>query len=378
VNDNLPLTIFQVLEFNQFDTGSVHQMFQAAAGLRERGHDVTVISRPGGLLSQRAEDAGLAFAAFPFAGQADLRTIRGIAALVAKRRPDVIHVHKGLAHSLAATWLHPVGAFVVNRGVSFPLDIWNRIKYRTARVDRVVTVCDEIRRVIIESGRLPAAKVDVIYAGTDVALFDPALWPRDSFRREKKIDDDRFLIAQVGVRDWKGWKELIDSVSDVASEMSTVHLALIGCRSEREAQAVLSYARRAGIGAHVTAVEYRADMPNLFAACDLVVDASWAGTGITGTIREGMAMGKPVIATDCGGNGELVSSPEVGFLIPMKDRRALTGAIRKVIGDPAASARIGRNALEHVREHFSKELRITRLEGLYRRILAGKPGRDEE
>jgi glycosyltransferase involved in cell wall biosynthesis len=377
VNDNRPLTIFQILEFNQFNTGSVHQMFQAAVGLRERGHDVTVISRAGDVLSRRAEDEGIAFAAFPFAGQADLRTIRGIAALVANRKPDVIHVHKGLAHSLsmAATWLHPVRAFVVNRGVSFPLDVWNRIKYRTARVDRVVTVCDEIRRVIIESGRLPPAKVEVIYAGTDLALFDPALWPRDSFRREKKIDDDRFLIAHVGVRDWKGWQELIDSVAVVASEMSAVHLALVGCRSQSEAEDVLSYARRAGVGAHVTAVEYRADMPSVLAACDLVVDASWAGTGITGTIREGMAMGKPVIATDCGGNGELVSSPEVGFLIPMKDRTALTAAIRRVIGDPVASARIGKNARSHVRDHFSKELRITRLEELYRRILAGNPAR---
>ena len=379
VNDNRPLTIFQILEFNQFNTGSVHQMFQAAVGLRERGHDVTVISRADEVLARRAAEHQIAFAAFPFAGQADLRTIRGIAALVGSCKPDVIHVHKGLAHSLsmAATWLHPAGAFVVNRGVSFPLDVWNRIKYRTSRVDRVVTVCQQIREVIIESGRLPREKVEVIYAGTDVILFDPARWPRHSFRQEKQIGEDRFLIAQVGVRDWKGWKELIDSVSDVAPEVPAVHLALIGCRSAAEAEQVLSYARGAGVGSRVTAIEYRADMPNVFAACDLVVDASWAGTGITGTIREGMAMGKPVIATDCGGNGELVSSPEVGFLIPMMERVALTDAIRRVIGDPVASTRIGKSAMEHVRAHFSKELRITRLEELYRRILAGKPAREK-
>jgi glycosyltransferase involved in cell wall biosynthesis len=377
VSHESPLRIFQILEFNQFNTGSVHQMFQAAVGLRERGHEVTVISRPDELLARRAAENGIAFAAFPFSGQADLRTIRGIAALAGSAKPDVIHVHKGLAHSLsmAATWRRPAGAFVVNRGVSFPLDVWNRIKYRTPRVDRVVTVCEQIRMVIIRSGRLAPEKVEVIYAGTDVTLFDPARWLRHPFRVEKAIGEDRFLIAQVGVRDWKGWMELIDSVVDVATETPAVHLALIGCRSASEAEAVLSYARRAGIEGHVTAVEYRSDMPNVFAACDLVVDASWAGTGITGTIREGMAMGKPVIATDCGGNGELLSSPEVGLLVPMKDRAALTGAIRKVIGDPAASARMGQKAREHVRAHFSKELRITRLETLYRRILESKGAR---
>ena len=40
------MRIFQILEFNRFDTGSVHQMFQAAVGLRERGHEVTMVSRP--------------------------------------------------------------------------------------------------------------------------------------------------------------------------------------------------------------------------------------------------------------------------------------------------------------------------------------------
>jgi glycosyltransferase involved in cell wall biosynthesis len=119
----------------------------------------------------------------------------------------------------------------------------------------------------------------------------------------------------------------------------------------------------------VSAVEYRTDMPSVFASCDLVVDASWAGTGITGTIREAMAMQKPVIATDAGGNRELVSSPEVGWLIPMRDRAALTSAMLTVIEDRRRAARVAENAREHVSAGFSKELRITRLEDLYARIL---------
>ena len=61
---------------------------------------------------------------------------------------------------------------------------------------------------------------------------------------------------------------------------------------------------------------YRRDMPEVLAACDVVVDASWAGTGITGTIREAMALGRPVIASDCGGNSELVTDDECGLIVP--------------------------------------------------------------
>jgi glycosyltransferase involved in cell wall biosynthesis len=364
------MKVFQILEFNQFNTGSVHQMFQAASGLRERGHEVTVISRPDPILAAKCREHGVEFAGLPLRHQFDIRSMLALRRLVRAKRPDVIHVHKGIAHALAlaATARDPVGAFVVNRGVSFPLDVWNRGKYRTKRVDRVVTVCQQIKDVIVSSGRLPAGKVEVVYAGTDVALFDPDRWDARAFRREKNIADDRFLIAQVGVRDWKGWKELIDSVSDIAPSYPNVHLALIGCRNDEEKNEVLAYAGNLP----VSAFEYRTDMPNVFASCDLVVDASWAGTGITGTIREAMSMRKPVIASDAGGNRELVSSGDVGWLIPMKDRAALTNALREVMDDPARREMVARRAREHVVNGFSKELRITRLESLYRMIVESK------
>jgi len=368
------MKIFQILEFNQFNTGSVHQMFQAATGLRERGHEVSILSKPDPVLEAKAREHDVRFHGLPFRHQFDFDTVRRLRRLIRAERPDVIHVHKGVSHALAlaAMWHERAGAFVVNRGVSFPLDLWNRGKYRTRRVDRVVTVCRQIKDVIVSSGKLPDEKVEVVYAGTDVTLFDPAKWDARAFRREKNIGDDRFVIAQVGVRDWKGWKELIDSVSDVAPRHPNVHLLLIGCRDDAEAAGVREYASAKHIAGHVTAVEYRTDMPNVFASCDLVVDASWAGTGITGTIREAMAMRKPAIATDAGGNRELVSSPAVGWLIPMRDRAALTGALLEVIEDPARAEHVGRAAREHVVNGFSKALRINRLEDLYASILRAK------
>jgi glycosyltransferase involved in cell wall biosynthesis len=367
------MRIFQILEFNQFNTGSVHQMFQAATGLRERGHDVTIVSRPDPKLQSRAQVHRVAFVGLPLRNQFDVASVRDLRRLIRERKPDVIHVHKGVAHSLAlaATYLQPVPAFVVNRGVSFPLDRWNRLKYRTRRVDRVVTVCEQIRGVVIKSGKLRSDKVTVVYAGTDVDVFDPARIDRESFRSEKQIPSDRFLVAQVGVRDWKGWKDLVEAVKEVPG----AHLALIGCRNDKETAEVRAFAEARGIGDRFTPVEYRDDMPNVLGSADLVVDASWAGTGITGTIREGMAMEKPVIATDCGGNSELVSSAEVGWLVPRRDQTALVSAIRTVIGDRNRATEIARRARRHVIRGFSKEIRISRLERLYSEIITFKRAR---
>ena len=82
-----------------------------------------------------------------------------------------------------------------------------------------------------------------------------------------------------------------------------------------------------------------------------------------------MAMRKPVIATDCGGNRELLSSRDVGWLVPMRSTAALSEAMADVIDDPARASSVAANARAHVVNGFSKELRITRLEELYSGVM---------
>ena len=83
-------------------------------------------------------------------------------------------------------------------------------------------------------------------------------------------------------------------------------------------------------------------------------------------------MQKPVIATDCGGNRELVSSPDVGWLVPKRDVAALAGAITAVMNDPSNAARVAANARLHVVNGLSRDLRIAKLEALYGEIRASR------
>jgi glycosyltransferase involved in cell wall biosynthesis len=367
-----PLTIVHVLEKNRLDTGSVQQMLQAATGLRDRGHRVIIVSRPGGDLEGRAREDGLDLVPMPLRSEIDLRTIARLRSLFRERRPDVVHVHKGLAHTLAlaAAWTAPPPAFVVNRGVTFPLSLWNAPKYRSRRVDRIVAVSESVRDVLVRSGRVPAAKIDVIYAGTDVRRFDPARWSREEFRAEKGIGPDEALLLLVGLRAWKGWSDLVDTAARLLPRHPRLRVVLVGCRSERVAAEVRGRAVASGIGDRVLVVEYREDMPRVLAAADCVIDASWEGTGITGAIREAMAMERPVIATDCGGNRELV--PGHGWIVPRRDAAALAAAIDEVLASPERAREIGRAARARVVAGFSMARRIERLEELYREIIEGK------
>ncbi|HMA17294.1 MAG TPA: glycosyltransferase, partial [Thermoanaerobaculia bacterium] len=124
-----------------------------------------------------------------------------------------------------------------------------------------------------------------------------------------------------------------------------------------------------GIGGRVLAIGFRIDMPDVLAAADAVADLSYEGLGITGTIREAMALGKPVVASAAGGNPELVQHEVSGLLVPPRDPTATASALSRVLSDPGLVARLGRAARERVEKGFSTEVRLDRIEELYRSLV---------
>ena len=365
------LSIVHALEKNRLTTGSVVQMLEAARGLAARGHRVTVVSRPGGDLETACEAAGVGFLALPLKNEFDVGSARAMRRLLRERAVDIVHVHKGRPHAIAlmaAAGLGPRPVLVVNRGVSFPLDLFNKWKYRHRRVGAVVCVAEAIREVVIRSGGVRPGRVVTIHAGTDTDRFDPARVETGAVRRELGLAPDDLLVGQVSVRDWKGWRELAAAFAAVAERHPSARLLFVGCEPEAERLKVVEAAERLGIGDRLLTLPYRTDMPEVLGACDVVADASWAGTGITGTIREAMAMERAVVATDCAGNRELVAGGEVGLLVPRKDVPALADALETLLGDAALRERLGRAARRRVLEGFSTRVRLDRLEALYRSL----------
>jgi len=368
----MPLRIAQVLEKTSLATGSVRQMLEAARELARRGHEVVVVTRPDPRIEQELEGTPVRFFPLPLRHELDLGSARAFAQLAKELGLQVVHVHKGIAHAvaLAATYWGPKYALFVNRGVSFPVGFFSRWKYRSSRVTAVVAVCEAIRQVVLRSTGLPEPKVVTVYAGVDTERFHPDKTDGLRVRQELGVGSDVPLLGHVGIRDWKGWRELMTSFVEVRRRVPAAQLLLVGCSSEAQRQAVLEYARALGLGGAVHATLARYDMPDVLAACDLVVDPSWAGTGITGTIREAMALAKPVVATNVGGNAELVVDGQVGILVPPRDVATLAAAVVRLLTDRELAQRLGSNARARVVAGFSTAVRGARLEALYTEAVA--------
>ena len=372
-----PLSILQVLEKGLFSTGSVVQMFQLARGLSARGHRVAIVSRAEGDVPARAREDGIDFIPLPLKNALDFGSARRLAKIYEERSVDVVHAHKGIAHSIAlfATYFsrrRPV--IVVNRGVSFPLDAFNRIKYHV-RMDAAVTVCEDIKKVIVASGRLAPEKVNVIYAGVDLARFDPAKADGARVRSEWGVAAGETLLVQVGAREWKGWKDLVRACALLARDFPRLKTAIVACEDDAKKSEVSAFAREAGIGDRVLAIGFRSDMPDVLAAADIVADLSYEGLGITGTLREAMALAVPVVASAAGGNPELVVDGGSGLLVPPRDPAALAAALRRLFLDPVLATRLARGGRERVEEGFSSDVRLDRIEALYGRLLADRARR---
>jgi glycosyltransferase involved in cell wall biosynthesis len=374
---NPSLSVLQVLEKGLFSTGSVVQMFQLARGLAARGHRVAIVSRPEGDLPRRAREEGLDFIPLPMKNEFDLASAWRLARVYTDRSVDVVHVHKGIAHSIAlfaTAFCRRRPVLVVNRGVSFPLDAFNRIKFHV-RMDAVVTVCEDIKRVIVASGRLDPEDVHVIYAGVDLSRFDPSRADGAKVRSEWGIRSGERLIVQVGAREWKGWRDLVDATALLTADFPDLRTAIVACEDDAKKTDVAAYARGKGIPDRVLAIGFRDDMPDVLAAADVVVDLSYEGLGITGTLREAMALERPVVAAAAGGNPELVVNAESGLLVPPRDSAATAAALRRLLSDPALAARLARGGRERVAKGFSSDVRLDRIEALYRRLIAGKARR---
>jgi glycosyltransferase involved in cell wall biosynthesis len=364
------LRLLEIYPNSDYFTGAAVQFSELTAGLAARGHDVVVLTGPGPIWPEKMRARGITHHALAMPPSVSLRSVVALARMLRRHRFHVVRAHKGIArtHVLLAGLLAPVPVLILNRGVSFRLDPFNRVGYTTRRVTAIVAVCEAIKRGLVAQG-VPAEKVEVIYSGTDTDRFHPGV-DGQAVRRELGLGPDHFLFTQVGVRSSKGNDDVIDAFATVAAQAPRARLLIVGSRNPAPLH---ERVRARGVGETVRVLGYREDIPEILRASQCCVDASWTGLGLTGTVREALAVGTAVVATDLEGNPELVRPGETGLLVPPRDPATLARAMLTFVEDPALLARTAEAGRRRVEREFSLRVKLDRTEALYRRLVARAP-----
>jgi glycosyltransferase involved in cell wall biosynthesis len=308
-------------------------------------------------------------------------------------RAQLVHLH--IAHAVGKyQWLAALTARVMGRRVlathhlaldvrGLPLGerrrrLWFWVVRRLLRVvDRHIAVSAYAKEILTELYRVDAARVSVVYVGTDPRRFAPAAPDERSRLREQLLPAIASRPAEASVvccvarlSPQKGLQDLVVAAAQLKDDLPSARYVLIG---EGELRSELAQAMtRSGLdGTMLLAGNLQPpDVVRWLQAADLFVLPSHFEGGPATALMEAMAAGCAVVATRVSGTDELVPNPVFGTLVEARQPEALAAAIRRLLLDPDLRARLGRRARQRVIESFDMQGSHAQTLALYRSMLA--------
>jgi glycosyltransferase involved in cell wall biosynthesis len=350
--------------------GAQRQCVELALGLRATPGFLVELAvlEPGGPLSAEIDAAGIPIHACPRRFRWDLSPAIGLARLVERTGAEVLHTSLFLPNFYGRmVRLRRRPALLVSSLRSTGIEGWPRYaaEILMAPLCDVIIANSEAGRADLVARGVSPARIEVVRNGLVFDRFDDArhspLLPAD---RPPRIG----MVAQMEAR--KDHPGLVEAFAMVRAAHPGARLLLAGDGSRRaETEAA---ARRLGVTDAVEFLGTVSRSESVYGAVDVYVQASAAEEGTSNSILEAMACGRPVVATDVGGNREVVEQDATGLVVPARDPRALARAIDQLLRDPAAAARMGETAAARVRERYSRGRMVEATVAIYRSRLEAR------
>jgi sugar transferase (PEP-CTERM/EpsH1 system associated) len=252
---------------------------------------------------------------------------------------------------------------------------WLRRAYRPFVTHYVALSRDLASYLTLQVG-VPSQRVSHICNGVDTTRFRPAATQAD--RTAEDIAGCPFspsrhwIVGTVGrmqaVKDQTTLvRAFLHALERNPPLRDRLRLVLVGDGPLRER--CLAQLEAAGAADLAWLPGERADVPELMRGLHCFVLPSLA-EGISNTILEAMASGLPVLATDVGGNAELVGHDKTGLVVPADDPEAMAVALTGLAMEPQRAAAMGRAGRARAEAQFSMQSMVSAYRSLYDEHLA--------
>ena len=294
-------------------------------------------------------------------------------------RPDVIHCHRNeaLQFTYFATFgLRPKPVLVTQRGTTRGMQtrLIGRI-HRSPRVRRIIAVAQAVKASLMEAG-VKAEKIRVIYGSCDLSRFDPDRVDPTGIRAELGLEAGQPLVVQVGeLIAKKAPTDFIRAAARVAERRPDAMFALVG--PGKLLHTCRALVDELGLGDQFRVFGFRPDIPEILAAADVVVNCSVRDEGLTGALREALAMARPVVATDVSGNSELVRDGETGSMVPAGVPEQIAAAVLGLLDQPDRARRLADAGRALVLKLMSPARRLEATLSVYHEAIAERTGRSQ-
>jgi glycosyltransferase involved in cell wall biosynthesis len=321
---------------------------------------------------QGAVAAELAAAGFPVASlgldirrASPWRVILAVRRLLKELRPDILHTHLYHPNFFGRAAALGLGLKGV---VSSVHNTYDTIKIHRCLInfllsratDRVLMGSRQVWEDIRRYDRVPAGRLLIIPHGVDLKALAVPLT-----REEAKayLGVTGFCLGAVGrLEEQKGHLYLLEALARLQEEMGDAALLLVG--EGRLEETLKRRTRELGLADRVRFLGTRRDLPVIYRALDLYVQPSlWEGLSLA--MLQAMGAGLPVLMSRVSGADEIIENGVSGLLTPPGDVQALSGALLGLYRDPGKRERLGDQAGRAIRENYSREAMLRRLEALY-------------
>ena len=296
----------------------------------------------------------------------DVRGVPALRRLIRQEKYDIVHLHTKRAHALSL-WL-PRGEhtpkYIVTRRMDYPEPNNCYIRYLyNRRVDGVVAISRSVLDCLSEAG-VNRRSIRLIYSGIDPM-------PYTGLQSDAHRATDSAVVAMLAVlQERKGHRFLLDAARVLKGRGRRIRYVFAGDGSLKTQLQTL--VQTLGLREEVSFIGFVKDVPKFLSSIDvLVLPSLYEGLGVAAL--EGMAAGKPVVATRVGGLAESIVDGETGFLVPPEDGAALADAIDRLVADPFMARAMGRKGAARVLSNFTIEQMASQNEAYYYALLDGMP-----
>ncbi len=365
------LQIVHVVE--NLERGGLERMVIDLAGVqRAAGHRCRVICLyQRGALAGELETQGIEVQPCRKRSGLDLAALRRLRGWLRATPGAVVHTHNVNAHyhTAAAAVGLPVARLINTRhsmGTAQPRSSGEWLYRRTMpRTDTVAAVCEAARARFAQQGVAPRWRLLSVPNGIRIGRFSPASEERRAaLRSDLALAPDAHIIGSVGrLNPVKDQATLLRAFARLRGDFADAALVLVGDGALRAS--LESQAAALGIDAAVRFLGDRSDVRELLQGFDVFALSSLS-EGYSMALLEACASGLPIVATDVGGNSEIVVDGRNGLLVSPARDDALADAFATLLRDPAGAATMGRAGRDWAMREASIETMARRYDALYR------------
>lgn len=354
-------------------TGATTYFLTVLPELKAQGVDVRAcFLRERHPVAAHLEDRGIE-PIFLNRGKWDPLALVDLLRIIDQGRVDLVHAAgmKGILLGRAAGRMRKRKVIAHLHDTSVPGTLFRGLHQAMAGwTDRCLVISEAVGKLARERFGIPADRVTVLYNGIDMEKFRQgdaeARDARERIRREFSMPQSAPVLAVIGrLSPEKGQAYFLPWLPDLLKTHSDAHVLIVGEGPDRQECEVV--VRTNDTAASVRFTGHRSDIPDILAACDVLVIPSLM-EGLSFCALEAMAAGRPVAAFRVGGIPELIIHDRTGVLAPERDGSALVEQIRRLLDDAALRTSVIAEGKFFV-NRFSTQNHIQGLIAIYEDVL---------